>query len=262
MVEAIIEMQGVSWIRDGIKILKGIEWQVRPGENWAVMGLNGSGKTTLLDIINGYIYPSLGRVTVLGHTFGASDLREMRKSIGLVSSSLQEKLYLNETAAEIILSGCFATIGLYQLPGDKEKHRAEEIMAELECSHFAHRRYKTLSQGERQKVMIGRALASSPDLLILDEPCSGLDLFAREQLLDTVERISRIENPPTLIYVTHHAEEILPAFSHTLLMRRGETFAAGETGAILTGDSLSEFFERPVAVKWRDGRAWIDIDRC
>ncbi len=255
----IVEMQDVSWIRDGRKILKNVNWQVRPGEHWAVVGLNGSGKTSLLNIINGYIFPSQGTVSVLGHSFGSYDLRELRKSIGWVSSSLQEQLYVNETAEEIVLSGKYATIGLYDKPGEREWEQANDLLEELNCGHLAQKPYKTLSEGEKQKVVIARALISSPEILILDEPCSGLDIFAREQLLSTIGQISDRTGAPTLIYVTHHVEEILPLFSHILLLRRGEVHSAGETGHVLTAENLSRFFEHPVNVERLNGRMSLKL---
>ncbi len=255
----IIHMTDVSYRRDNINILHKINWTVRSSEHWAIVGLNGSGKTTLLNMLNGYIWPSQGEISVLGKKFGSIDLRELRKSIGWVSSSLQEKLYLNETAEEIVLSGKFASIGLYDKPEEKDVEQALLLLEELGCEHLVKRAYKTLSQGEKQKILIARALINSPELLILDEPCTGLDVFAREQLLSAIEYMGNQAAAPTLLYVTHHIEEILPVFSHTLLMRRGEIHSSGKTDEVLTGDNLSQFFAAPVDVLWQNERAWMRI---
>ncbi|MFM1653202.1 ABC transporter ATP-binding protein [Brevibacillus sp. B_LB10_24] len=254
-----VDIKDVSWVREGRPILKNINWSVKPGEHWAIVGLNGSGKTTLLNIINGYIWPTTGKVSILGQAFGSVDLRELRKAIGWVSSSLQEKIYRRESAKEIVLSGKYASIGLFEQPQEADVQRALEILDQLGCARLAERPFQTLSQGEKQKVLIGRALMTSPRLLILDEPCTGLDLFSREQLLMSIERLGRLPDAPTMLYVTHHTEEILPIFSHTLLLRRGEIYSAGKTADVLTSDNLTSFFEAPVDIHTKDGRLWINI---
>lgn len=259
MIDLILNINGISWRREQTYILKNISWSINQGEHWSLLGLNGSGKTTLLNIINGYIWPSMGEVEVLGKKFGSFDLRELRKSIGWVSSSLQEKLYRNETAEEIIISGKFATIGLYDQPLEEDYIKARQQLQLLGCEKLLYRTYSTLSQGEKQKVLIGRALMSQPKLLILDEPCAGLDLFSREHLLKTIENLASEPTAPTLVYVTHHIEEIMPVFNKTLLLRRGEVHTVGDTKEMLTSENLSNFFENSVEVEWRNQRAWLKI---
>ncbi|OBZ08264.1 molybdenum ABC transporter ATP-binding protein [Bacillus sp. FJAT-26390] len=254
-----IDIHNVSWDRNHKQILKNINWQVNEGEHWCLLGLNGSGKTTLLNMINGYIWPTEGSMAVLGKTFGEFDLRELRKSIGWVSTSLQQKLYGSETAIKIVLSGKFATIGLYDQTDSEDLGRAEALMKALGCTALMERTYDTLSQGERQRVLIARALMASPKLLILDEPCTGLDVFAREQLLQMVAAVAAESNAPTIIYVTHHVEEILPVFTKTLLIKEGQVFAANETSDVLTSALMSEFFEVPVDIQRRDGRNWLSV---
>ena len=155
-------MQNVSWRIDGKYILKEINWTVNKGEHWAIIGLNGSGKTSLLNLITGYNWPSKGEISVLGRHFGEYDIRELRKRIGLVSSFFQEKFYAAETAEEIILSGKFATIGLYDRTNRKDAETAVRLLKKMQCAHVAKQEYRTLSQGEKQKVLIARALISSP----------------------------------------------------------------------------------------------------
>jgi iron complex transport system ATP-binding protein len=255
----IIHMQNVSWISDRKYILQEINWTVKSGEHWAIIGLNGSGKTSLLNMVNGYIWPSKGGISILGKQFGQYDVRELRKKIGWVSSSLQERLYGNETAEEIVLSGKSATIGLYEKPNAKVLKRATLIMKQFKCDHLADQAYWTLSQGEKQKVLIARALISSPRLLIMDEPCAGLDIFAREQVLSLMEYIVGHDRSPTLIYVSHHLEEILPVFTHALLLRKGKIHSLGKTREVITRENLSDFFRMPVHVQWRNKRPWIRI---
>ena len=255
----VIDMKNVSLVPGSRFILRDINWEVNSGEHWAVIGLNGSGKTTLLNTITGYLWASKGEISVLGKQFGRYDIRELRKQIGWASSSLQEKFYVNETSEEIVLSGKYATIGLYEKPDPKYVRRARLLLGQFGSAHLARQQYWTLSQGEKQKVLIARALISAPRLLIMDEPCAGLDIFAREHLLSLIENIGRQAHAPTLLYVTHRIEEILPVFTHTMLLRRGEVHSKGRTGEVLTGKNLSDFFGVPVDVEWRNGRAWLEI---
>lgn len=252
-------MKNVTWIRQEGVIVNNINWEVKPGEHWALVGLNGSGKTTLLNMINGYIWPTHGEITVLGHKFGTIDLREIRKMIGWVSSSLQEKLYRTDTGLDIVVSGRLGTIGVHDHPSEADYEAAYALLDKLGCSSLANRLYQHCSEGERQKLLIARALIAEPKLLILDEPCNGLDIFAREQLLATIEQISRQPDGPTLLFVTHHIEEILPTIGHALLLRKGEVFAAGRTTEVMTGETLTKFFGTGVSVEWRAGRPWLQI---
>ncbi|WP_263560293.1 ABC transporter ATP-binding protein [Paenibacillus polymyxa] len=256
---SVIELNNVSWKRDNRTILDQINWQVSEGEHWAVLGLNGSGKTTMLNMINGYIWPTTGSVSVLGHTFGDVDLRELRKSIGWVSSSLQERINGSQRTQDVVISGKFASIGLYDQTTDTDHEQAVQLMSQLGCAHLVDRLYQGCSQGEKQKVLIARALMASPKLLILDEACNGLDFFSREALLDSVRQLTETPGSPNLLYVTHHIEEILPMYTHTILIRRGTVFAKGKTTDILSSETLSTFFETPVQVDWRQDRAWLSM---
>lgn len=242
----VIELKNVSWKRQNKLILNDINWSVPEGEHWVLLGLNGSGKTTLLKMINGYIWPTTGEICVLGKQFGKYPLGELRKIIGWVSTAMQEKLYGEEYTENIVLSGKFASPKLYDNPEQEDINRALSLMEEYGLSNFIRRPYASLSQGERQKVLIVRALMASPKLLILDEPCTGLDVFAREQLLETVEQLGKQKDGPTLIYVTHHIEEILPIFQKTLMLRRGEVYKTGNTEELITESQLSDFFEKPL----------------
>lgn len=251
----VIQMENAFLMKDGKWILKDINWTVNKGESWVIYGLNGAGKTALLNTLCSYHFPTKGKVTVLGREFGKVMLGDqLRQQIGLVSSSLQQKFYQADNSFEIVLSGAYASIGLYQKPTDEIREKAISLLDQLGCMEYANRRYGTLSQGEKQRVLIGRALMADPGLLILDEPTNGLDFVAKEQLLDTIEKISRTENAPTLLYVTHHVDEILPVFTHTLLLKKGQVFATGRTKDILTGDHLSEFFHLDVEVLWNRDR--------
>ena len=251
----ILQLEDVSLVRDGKWILQSINWQINKGEHWVLFGLNGAGKTAILNMLNAYYFPTKGKVTVLGKEFGKTYLGEkLRKQIGFVSSALQEKFYPGDNAFEVVLSGAFASIGLYETPTDEMRKKAVALLEELGCINYANRNYETLSQGEKQRVLIARALMAEPSLLIFDEPTNGLDFIAREQLLESIENINKKPNGPTMIYVTHHVEEILPVFNKTLLLKEGQVFGAGDTCEMISSDKLSDFFEVPVTVFWSNGR--------
>jgi len=255
----LISVENVTLRRNNKTILNHISWSVKKGEHWSILGLNGSGKTTLLNVINGYIWPTEGKVNVLGRTFGQTNLPQLRKEIGWVSSSIQQRFHNYDKVLNIVLSGKFASIGLYDQVELRDIEQAIQLMKLLNCEHLRHQEYDILSQGERQRVLIARALMASPKLLILDEPCTGLDLIAREHLLQFIKKIANEPNGPTLIYVTHHVEEILPCFTHTLFMREGEVFSSGKTEEQLTEATLSSFFNRPIAVQYQQNRTWIAL---
>lgn len=253
----IIDMQNISWKRQGETILSNIDWKVSKGEHWAVLGLNGSGKTTLLNMINGYIWPTTGQIIVMEQLFGRTDIRELRKSIGWVSSSLQDRIKGTERSEDMVVSGKYASIGLFETPSEADFQRAYQLMEQLRCSHLIGRIYQTCSQGEKQKLLIARGLMGSPQLLILDEPTNGLDFISREELMDSVDHLANQADAPTILFVTHHIEEILPVFTHTLLLKQGTVFARGEREEMLSQERLSIFFDIPVQVGWKEERAWM-----
>lgn len=255
----IVQIENVTWEREDKVILQEVNWNIKQGQHWCLLGLNGSGKTTILNMINGYQWPTTGSISVLGHRFGTYDLRVLRKEIGWVSTALQQKLYGTDDALHIVLSGREASIGVYDQPTDQDIEKAMQLLSDLRCDYLANRAYQTLSQGEKQRVLVARALMNDPKLLILDEPCTGLDIIAREQLLDMIKTLSTQPDCPTLIYVTHHVEEILPCFSHTLLLKEGKVFAEGETSSVLTPETMGYFYEVPVQLKKENERYWLTI---
>lgn len=258
----IVEVTGVSYRREQSAILQDIDWSVKPGEHWVMMGVNGSGKTTLLNLITGYLWPTKGKIAVLGHAFGQVDLRELRKSIGWVSSSLGERFFQavpSEVALDVVVSGKFASMGLYTDVTEHDRGEALTLMDSFGCASLAAKPFRLLSQGEKQRVLLARAWMAKPQLLILDEPCTGLDVYAREQLLSAISQLGTEPNGPTLLYVTHHAEEVLPVFSHVLLLQGGQVVSAGPKDRVLTSDSLSRAFGIEVAVSWQNSRPWVAV---
>ena len=244
----IIELEDVSYIREKNPLLQQINWTINPGEHWAILGLNGAGKTLLLQIITGNLWPSKGKVTVLGEVFGQTSIPELSKRIGWVSTALQVRLRMNETAENIVLSGKFASIGLYQHYTLEELQQAKQVLVSLGAATIIGKTYQQLSQGERQIVLIARALMAKPALLILDEPCTGLDLFAREELLQRIEQLASEPHAPTILFVTHHTEEIMPFISHIALLKEGHFFKQGPREELLQSALLQAFDQRAIEV--------------
>lgn len=254
----VVKLEDVCLYREGNRILENVNWQIDKGDHWVLFGLNGSGKTAILNLLNAFYFPTKGNVTVLGMEFGRTYLGEkLRKQIGFVSSSLQEKFYPSDTAFEVVLSGAFASIGLYETPTEEMRINAADLMEQLGTTNYRSRRYETLSQGEKQRVLIARALMAAPKLLILDEPTNGLDFVARELLLESIEKIAKEPLAPTIIYVTHHVEEIVPVFNKTLLLKKGQVFAAGKTSEMISNEQLTQFFELSVQVHWENNRPFV-----
>jgi iron complex transport system ATP-binding protein len=254
-----ISLENVSFIRRQRLILDGLSWTVAPGDNWVVLGANGSGKTTLLQLLAGYLWPSQGRVTVLGEEFGRIDLRELRKRIGWVGSFLEAQIPSLMRPLDLIVSGKYASIGIFERPREEDYQQALDLARQLHCAEILESPYGVLSQGEKQRLLIARALIHQPQLLILDEPCAGLDLVAREQLLDTLEQLGRTSSGPTMILVTHHLQEIMPTFSHAFLLKAGRCLAQGTKAAILRSELLSQAFGIPISVNEEGNRYWSRI---
>jgi iron complex transport system ATP-binding protein len=238
----ILSVAGLRIERGGTVILDDVNWRVRRGEHWAILGANGSGKTSLLSALTGYLMPTAGNLSVLGETYGESDWRELRKKIGLVSSSVRQRMAGDEPALLTVASGKYAMIDFWGRLTRAEKAEASRRLRQIECGHLAARPWRVLSQGERQRVLIGRALMARPRVLILDEPCAGLDPAAREHFLQFLQRLGAQKNSPTLVLVTHHVEEIMPVFSHLLVLKDGRVLAAGKKADVLNSKNLSAAF--------------------
>ncbi|HXI83569.1 MAG TPA: ABC transporter ATP-binding protein [Verrucomicrobiae bacterium] len=240
-------------------ILNDVSWRVKRGEHWAILGPNGSGKTSLLNALTAYLSPTAGTIEVLGERYGESDWRELRKRIGLVSSSVRQMMADDEPALETVVSGKYAMIDYRGEPSTADRKHATQILKSIECSHIARRPWRVLSQGERQRVLIGRALMANPPLLILDEPCAGLDPVAREHFLQFLQKLARRKSGPTIILVTHHVEEIMPALSHVLLLKAGGVLAQGTKTEVLTSESLSRAFGSRAGLAHKNGRYTMSI---
>ncbi|MGB8166076.1 MAG: ABC transporter ATP-binding protein [Chthoniobacteraceae bacterium] len=250
----ILEVRDLTIRRGDTVILDQVSWSVQRGEHWAILGANGSGKTSLLSALTGYLSPTEGEITVLGQRFGETDWRELRKHVGLVSSSVRQMMADHEPALTSVISGKYAMIDYWGRVKSADRVAATRILRDVEAEYLAKRAWQVLSQGERQRVLIGRALMAKPRLLILDEPCAGLDPVAREHFLAFIERLGRRRNAPALILVTHHVDEIMPVFSHALLLREGRMLAAGEKKKALTSDFVSKTFDARLRLSTRNDR--------
>lgn len=249
----ILDIRDLTIRRNNLLILDQLSWCVQPGEHWVVLGPNGSGKTSLLSALTGYFMPTAGSIQLLGEEFGESDWRELRRGIGIVSSSLRQLMHDEDCALEIVAGGESAQIGHWGKIPKKTHAAALQALARAEAKSIALRAWGVLSQGERQRVLIARALIHAPRLLILDEPCAGLDPVARGHFLDFVERLARTRSAPAIVLVTHHVEEITPAFTHALLLRGGRVAASGEIGTALTSATMSSAFGTKLRLRKRAG---------
>ena len=255
--EEIISLDNVSYIRNGKYILKDINWHVNRGEHWVILGPNGSGKTTTLNMVNGYIFPSQGHVKVLEFEFGHSSIIELRKRIGWVSSALSQFIPTNDYPLHIVLTGKFASLGLWEKVDDDDIARANEILDMLKIRHLAERKYGMLSQGEKQKVLIGRALMNHPDIIIFDEAFNGLDIFARHDMEITINELA--EGNITFILVTHNTDEILPVFGKALLLKDGQVHSQGDIDDMIQYDNLSDFYGANVDVFKHKDRFYLSL---
>lgn len=252
---AVAELAGVSVRRGGNVLLDSIELIVDEGERWVVIGPNGAGKTTLIQLLGAQMYPSEGVVGLLGEVVGAVDVFELRPRIGLSSSSLATRIPDQERVRDVVLSAAYAVVGRWQEDYDSyDVARAESLLRSLRIDQLAERTFGTLSEGERKRVQIARALMTDPELLLLDEPASGLDLAGREALIDTLSGICLDPDSPATVLVTHHVEEIPEGITHALLLNHGRIVAAGPIGSVLNDEFLSATFGLPLTVTRSDGR--------
>lgn len=234
-------------------VLHQISWAVGAGEKWVVLGPNGSGKTTMFELASGYLHPTRGSVEILGCRLGRVDVRQLRERIGLVSTAVVKKLVPGITAADVVVSGRHGALEpWWHSYSDAERQRARSLLEGAGFGSVADRHFGVLSDGERQQVLLARALITEPELLLLDEPCAGLDVAGREHLLAALARLSG----PAVVMITHHVEEIPPGFTNVLLLREGRVVAAGPIAKVLTAGNLSDTFGLPLTLDQAGGR-WV-----
>ncbi|MDP9445223.1 MAG: ABC transporter ATP-binding protein [Actinomycetota bacterium] len=251
----VIELADVSVVRGQQRLIDAVSWTVRPDERWVVLGPNGAGKTTLLQVVGAQLHPTSGVAGILGEVLGTTDVFELRPRIGLTSAAVADRIPRTEVVHDVVVSASYAVLGRWRERYDELDHeRARALLTELGVAHLADRTFGTLSEGERKRVQIARALMTDPELLLLDEPAAGLDLGGREDLVDTLAVLAADTQSPATVLVSHHVEEIPPNFTHVLLMRRGRVVAAGPLPEALTEPVLSQTFGMNLLLQHSDGR--------
>jgi iron complex transport system ATP-binding protein len=251
----VLDLVDVTVVRDGKKLLAGIDWRIADGERWVVLGPNGAGKTTLLQIVAAQMHPTAGSATVLGSTLGKVDVFELRTRIGLTSAAVDQRLPTREKVRDVVLSAAYGKVARWREDYDEtDTSRAEDLLSWWGLEGFADRLYGTLSSGERKRALVARALMTDPELLLLDEPASGLDLGGREDLVRRLANHAADPGSPVTVLVTHHVEEIPPGFTHVLLVRQGAVVASGPTELTLTSENLSACYGIALQVQTNDGR--------
>jgi iron complex transport system ATP-binding protein len=250
-----VELAGVSIVRNGSTLINNISWEIDESDRWVVIGPNGAGKTTLLQVISAQIHPSSGVAGLLGEVLGTVDVFELRPRIGLTSAALAERIPRGERVHDVVVSASYAVVGRWREQYDELDHeRASELLAQLGIDRLANRTFGTLSEGERKRVQIARALMTDPELLLLDEPAAGLDLAGRESLVTTLGELAQDQYAPATVLVTHHVEEIPNGITHAMLLKAGEIMAAGPLRDTLTADNLTKTFEVDLSLVEADGR--------
>ena len=252
----VLEFAGVGVRRGTTDLLKGVDWSVEEGERWVILGPNGAGKTTLLQLAAARMHPTTGVAGVLGEVLGTVDVFDLRPRIGVSSAAVADRIPDEERVSDVVVTAAYGVLGRWREEYDaSDEERAGELLDALGVSHLAQRRFGTLSEGERKRVQIARALMTDPELMLLDEPAAGLDLRGREDLVGRLSVLAQDLEAPALVLVTHHVEEIPPGFTDILLLRDGQVVAAGPLEVTLTADNLSAAFGIPLVVD-RHGERW------
>jgi len=254
----IVKAEEISCKLGTKEVVRNISWEVKPGENWVVFGLNGCGKTTLLSVVAAYMGASKGTLSLFGEKITKEKCLELRKLIGFVSSSFFNRYYTGETVLDIVLSGKFGHLGLESQITSYDVRRAKHLLKEWGLKSKIQYPYDLLSQGQRQKVLIARALMASPKLLILDEPCTGMDILSKEKFLRHITEITKSEQI-TLIYVSHNSEEFLPIFHKAMLIKNNTAHSQGDMKKVFSDENMSDFLEVPAQIAWFQDRPSIRI---
>jgi iron complex transport system ATP-binding protein len=257
--DEVLKLRGVSVRRETSLLLRNVDWTAHEDERWILIGPNGAGKTTLLQVAATLLHPTEGTVEVLGERLGDVDVFELRPRIGLTSASIAERVPASEKVIDLVLTASYAILGRWKEEYESsDVTRAVELLDALGCAHLIRRRFATLSEGERKRVQIARAMMPDPEMLLLDEPAAGLDLGGREDLLRRLSVLAANPKAPMMVLVTHHVEEVPDGFTHAMLLRRGAVLTAGPIEEVFTAKNLSRCFGIPLEIERHEKRwrAW------
>jgi iron complex transport system ATP-binding protein len=254
--DPVVLLNDISVIRDQRALLQSVDWTIDPGQHWVVLGANGSGKTTLLRVVSTMLHPTTGSVRVLGETLGRTDVRTLRTRIGMASAALADQLRPQLLTTDVVMTAKNAALEpWWHIYDDADRTRARDLLISMGCAHLVDREFGIASSGERQRVLLARSLMTDPGLVLLDEPTAALDLGGREDLIATLDELASDPAQPPTVLVTHHVEEIPPAFTHCLMLREGEVIASGPIGVVLTESNLSRCFDRDLELA-NHGKRW------
>lgn len=258
--QPVVQLENVTVVKDGHRLIEDISWTIGPGERWILFGANGSGKTTLMEVVSSYLFPTRGSVTLFGQRLGAADVRTIRPRVGYVGPAPTQYVRNHYRSIDIVITGLHASFvdTRWHTYEDSDWDRARECLDILHASHLTDREFGTMSEGEKKRVLIARSLMADPSLLLLDEPGSGLDLGARERLVDSLTSLAGSAASPPVVLVTHHVEEIPPGFDQILVLSGGRMVESGKVEAVLSPDTLRRTFGLPLEVEHRHDRwrAW------
>ncbi|WJY67855.1 ABC transporter ATP-binding protein [Corynebacterium auris] len=253
--DLMIDFRGVEFVRDGARLVGPVDWQVELDERWVIVGPNGAGKTTLIRVASAQEFPSSGVAFVLGERLGRTDMRDLRASIGLTSSAIAHRVPAQETVKDLVVSAGYAILGRWREDYDEMDYvQALEVLEQVGAMHLIDRTWGTLSDGEKKRVLIARAIMTNPELLIMDEPAAGMDLGGREDLVGYLGDLALDPDAPAIVMITHHLEEIPYGFTHAMLLDEGEVVAQGLIEDVITSENVSRAYRQPIEVTYSDGR--------
>ncbi|MGP9724672.1 ABC transporter ATP-binding protein [Corynebacterium sp. AOP40-9SA-29] len=253
--DLVLDLNEVTIVRDGRHVLHPVTWQVEVDERWIIIGPNGAGKTSLLTIAGARQYPSSGTARIVGETLGKTDVRELRTAVGMSSAAVAHQVPGGEKVLDLVISAGYDVMGRWRERYDRgDELRAMEILEQMGALHLGEQTWETLSEGERKRVLIARALMTDPELLLLDEPGAGLDLGGREDLVRMLGELAEDPDAPATVMVTHHVEEIPPGFTHGMILDEGRVVAQGLLEDVMTSENLTRAYHQPISLSFDDGR--------